>query len=234
MGAAADGSDSVASQVISEFHWPELRVLILVANRAQKETSSTDGMQRSVQTSALLSYRAAHIVEQRMQQMETALQQRDFSAFAELTMRDSNQFHATCLDTYPPIFYLNPTSQHIIHLITAVNSASPAAAPVACYTFDAGPNAVIYTMQQHLCSLIALFRLYYGREAADDWLYDPMRLAEAAEAEQQVRQDWLQAVGGEGAVKGDVKVHQLIVSRIGGGAQVTGRAHSIGQEVKAQ
>ena len=32
---------------------------------------------------------------------------RDFETFGQLTMADSNQFHATCLDTYPPIFYLN-------------------------------------------------------------------------------------------------------------------------------
>jgi diphosphomevalonate decarboxylase len=28
-------------------------------------------------------------------------------------MADSNQFHATCLDTLPPIFYLNDTSRQV-------------------------------------------------------------------------------------------------------------------------
>lgn len=38
-----------------------------------------------------------------------------------LFLQDSNQFHAVCLDTYPPIFYLNNTSKMIIQLITKYN-----------------------------------------------------------------------------------------------------------------
>jgi len=36
-------------------------------------------------------------------------------------MRDSNQFHAICLDTYPPLFYMNSTSQAIIQLVHRYN-----------------------------------------------------------------------------------------------------------------
>ncbi len=36
--------------------------------------------------------------------------------------QDSNQFHAVCLDTYPPITYLNDTSRAIIDLCTRYNS----------------------------------------------------------------------------------------------------------------
>ena len=49
-------------------------------------------------------------------------------------MADSNQFHATCLDTFPPIFYLNDTSRQIIRLVHAFNdfygevSSDPASA----------------------------------------------------------------------------------------------------------
>ena len=41
----------------------------------------------------------------------------------EITMRDSNNFHSVCLDTYPPIFYLNSTSNTIIKLISKINEA---------------------------------------------------------------------------------------------------------------
>lgn len=53
--------------------------------------------------------------------MISAIQRKDFQSFAELTMKDSNQFHATCLDTYPPIFYLNDTSQKVISLVHRYN-----------------------------------------------------------------------------------------------------------------
>jgi len=42
--------------------------------------------------------------------MEEAIKNRDFASFTQLTCTDSNQFHAVCLDTSPPIFYMNDTS----------------------------------------------------------------------------------------------------------------------------
>jgi diphosphomevalonate decarboxylase len=56
-----------------------------------------------------------------MKEMIEAVHKRDFIAFAELTMKDSNQFHATCLDTYPPIFYLNDMSRRVINLVHRYN-----------------------------------------------------------------------------------------------------------------
>lgn len=51
------------------------------------------------------------VVPKRIAQMEEAIKNRDFAEFAKITCADSNQFHATCLDTYPPIFYMNDTSR---------------------------------------------------------------------------------------------------------------------------
>ena len=56
-----------------------------------------------------------------MDEMTSAIRRKDFAAFAELTMKDSNQFHATCLDTYPPIFYLNDVSRRVINLVHRYN-----------------------------------------------------------------------------------------------------------------
>lgn len=36
-------------------------------------------------------------------------------------MQDSNQFHAVCLDTFPPLFYMNSTSQAVIELVHRYN-----------------------------------------------------------------------------------------------------------------
>ncbi|KAJ0805299.1 putative diphosphomevalonate decarboxylase [Helianthus annuus] len=54
------------------------------------------------------------VVPKRIVQMEKAIQNRDFPSFARLACIDSNQFHAVCLDTYPPIFYMNDTSHSYI------------------------------------------------------------------------------------------------------------------------
>lgn len=47
-------------------------------------------------------------------------------------MRDSNQFHAICLDTYPPCVYLNGVSHDII---TFVHNYNDAAGQVKVYNY---------------------------------------------------------------------------------------------------
>jgi len=140
-GAKEDGSDSYAAQVADENHWP-LDIFILVVNKAKKEVSSTSGMQTSVKTSDLLKIRTSTVVPERCEIFKKAIAERNFEVFAENTMKDSNSFHSICSDTYPPIFYLNETSKRIIHLIHAYNAHYGQLK--AAYTFDAGPNAVIF------------------------------------------------------------------------------------------
>jgi len=60
------------------------------------------------------------------------------------------------LDTTPPIFYLNDISRAIIRLVEELNRV--AKKTVAAYTFDAGPNAVIYYLEEHEAWIIALLK----------------------------------------------------------------------------
>ncbi|KAL2914660.1 diphosphomevalonate decarboxylase [Polyrhizophydium stewartii] len=185
MGQRDDGADSMAVQVASETHWPDMEALILVVSDARKDTGSTEGMQQTVETSTLLRERIASVVPRRMRQMTAAIHARDFDSFAELTMADSNQFHAVCLDTYPPIFYMNDISRAIIRLVTAYNrlfikpvAAADAAgdsAPAAtsrgyraAYTYDAGPNAVLYLPREHVTEVLGLVNHFFPPPAAAD------------------------------------------------------------------
>ncbi|KAM9860719.1 diphosphomevalonate decarboxylase [Aulostomus maculatus] len=162
MGHQSDGKDSLAQQVEPETHWPELRILVLVASAERKPVGSTSGMQTSVQTSCLLKHRAESVVPGRMVEMIEAVHRKDFSAFADLTMRDSNQFHATCLDTYPPIFYLNSVSHQVINVVHRYNKHYGETR--VAYTFDAGPNAVIFTLQQHIPEFVQVVRHFFPPE----------------------------------------------------------------------
>lgn len=55
------------------------------------------------------------VVPKQVADMEAAIKYHDFPSFARLACSDSNQFHALCLDTSPPIFYMNDTShRHVI------------------------------------------------------------------------------------------------------------------------
>lgn len=147
MGSAADGHDSFAEQVAPASHWPEMRALILVASSAKKGVSSTNGMQQTVATSGLFKERVASVVPVHMAAMEEAIAHKDFEKFAEVTMRDSNSFHATCADTYPPIFYMNDVSRAAVRAVELINKEAGRA--IAAYTFDAGPNAVVYYLEQN-------------------------------------------------------------------------------------
>ncbi|XP_072236566.1 diphosphomevalonate decarboxylase [Leuresthes tenuis] len=159
MGNRDDGKDSLAHQVEPETHWPQLRILVLVASAERKPIGSTSGMQTSVQTSCLLKHRAESVVPRRMVEMTEAVRRKDFPAFAELTIKDSNQFHATCLDTYPPIFYLNSVSQQVIHLVHRYNKHYGETR--VAYSFDAGPNAVIFTLQQHVPEFVRVVQHFF-------------------------------------------------------------------------
>ncbi|KAF2155694.1 MVD1, mevalonate pyrophosphate decarboxylase [Myriangium duriaei CBS 260.36] len=155
MGSADDGSDSVAVEVAPASHWPDMKAVILVASADKKDVSSTSGMQATVKTSSLFKERVEIVVPQRMSKMRAAVQERDFESFAELTMRDSNSFHACCLDTEPPIFYMNDTSRAAVRVVDAINEA--AGKKVAAYTFDAGPNAVVYYQEKDEALVAGVF-----------------------------------------------------------------------------
>ena len=165
-GCPPEWKDSMAVQIANEHHWPELRAVILVVSDAKKDTSSTSGMSTSVATSTLLSHRIAHVVPTRMKDIEQAFLAKDFTTFGELTMKDSNQFHAVCADTYPPIFYMNDISRMAVRIVHAYNAW--AGQVRVAYTFDAGPNAVLYTLDEYVVEVGALMLHYFPSPPNDD------------------------------------------------------------------
>lgn len=165
MGELADGSDSKAVEVASLDHWPEMKAAILVVSADKKDTPSTSGMQLTVHTSDLFQERITKVVPARFKQMKKSIIEKDFETFAELTMKDSNSFHATCLDSFPPIFYLNDTSKKIIKLCHSINAFYNET--VVAYTFDAGPNAVLYYLKQNEDKLFPF--LYHLFQKVSGW-----------------------------------------------------------------
>ncbi|KAH8241141.1 hypothetical protein KR026_006177, partial [Drosophila bipectinata] len=151
-GNLDSGLDSVAKQVVSSTFWPNMHVIILVVNDQRKNTGSTLGMQRSVQTSQLIQYRADKIVPERVNQLKSAIQKRDFDTFAKITMKESNQFHAIALDTYPPCVYMNEVSHAIVSFVHAFNELMGSLH--AAYTFDAGPNACLYVLKENISKVM--------------------------------------------------------------------------------
>jgi len=219
MGSSPDGSDSLAVEVAPRDHWPDIHALICVVSDDKKGTSSTSGMQRTVETSPLLQHRIKHIVPERMRLISEAIRSKDFNTFAGLTMQDSNQFHAVALDTDPPIFYMNDVSRAIIALVTEYNRVSTEnGGPLkAAYTYDAGPNAVIYAPKENIKEIVEFIIKYFPQQSP---FKDPFALfGTAGVGEGKVVSGFNTAVSkpfGVGAVK------NLIHTRVGDGPRVLG------------
>lgn len=83
-------------------HWDSLRAIIIVLNDTKKKVGSSVGMRNTVRTSSLLNSRL-EMVPKRVSELRQAIIEKNFAKLAEITMTESNQLHAVCLDTYPPL-----------------------------------------------------------------------------------------------------------------------------------
>ncbi|CCA67606.1 probable MVD1-mevalonate pyrophosphate decarboxylase [Serendipita indica DSM 11827] len=223
MGTSVTGTDSFAVQVAPAEHWSDMHALICVVSDAKKGTSSTSGMQRTVETSELLQWRIKEVVPKRMKEMQKAILDKDFDTFATITMRDSNQFHAVALDTDPPIFYMNDTSRAIVAMVTELNrvSVENGGGLKAAYTYDAGPNAVIYAREKDMKEIVNMVCHYFPLLASTQPYEDRFKLFSAGE---KVGEMPLPAGFNEGVAKvandAASSVSRLIHTRVGGGPRV--------------
>ncbi|KAM3076229.1 diphosphomevalonate decarboxylase [Clarireedia jacksonii] len=205
MGEKADGSDSVAVEVAPASHWPTMRALILVVSAEKKGVSSTSGMQITVETSELFKRRAEVVVPAAMEKMEKAIKEKDFESFAKVTMMDSNSFHAVCLDTHPPIFYLNDVSRAAIRAVEDINKA--AGKTVAAYTFDAGPNAVIYFEEENMGKVAGALKSVLS--GVDGWSSKDVEATSAEGIDERAAKTLKDGVS------------RVILTGVGGGPEVT-------------
>ena len=170
-------------------------------------------MKISTDTSKLLDYRAREIVPDHLEKMKQAVTDKDWKSLCELTMKESNSLHACCLDTYPPIFYMNETTKSIISLVHDINKSY--AEPVAAYTVDAGANCFLITKKSHLLYLLGLLQEVSGLDESN------IRFAfkDSVESEK-IHVDEFKIDKLLNPYKGKVNLHQIIVTRIGKGAHI--------------
>ncbi len=146
MGKKDDGSDSFAIQLSPASKWPDLRNVIAITSSTEKKVGSAAGMKTSAQNSSLLSARL-NGVGKRLEIVSSAIKEGNFEKMAQTIMQESNNMHAVMLDSWPPLVYMNRYSFEIIEKVLELNDSH--GHPVAAYTFDAGPNAHIYTTSKY-------------------------------------------------------------------------------------
>jgi diphosphomevalonate decarboxylase len=139
-GRQENGRDSFAEQVFPADHWPELRLLVGMVSREEKEVKSRDGMRSTVETSPY--YPAwAKDAEREVKEIVPLLRRRDLEAVGELAERNAWRMHASALGANPPLCYLKPETLHVINALREERRKGVG----IWFTLDAGPNPVLLT-----------------------------------------------------------------------------------------
>lgn len=152
-GEREDGTDSYAVQRFDAGHWPELRMVVAVVNRDEKEVKSRDGMKHTVDTSP---YYAAWVkdAEAEVPRAVEIIRRKDLEALGELSERNAWRMHSTAFAADPPLSYMAPATLGLIqHLREQRKKGMP-----VWFTLDAGPNPVLLTDAAHEVAAEALAR----------------------------------------------------------------------------
>jgi diphosphomevalonate decarboxylase len=149
-GARADGMDSYAEELSNP--WKNLCIGILEVSKGRKKTGSTDGMNRTVETSELYESWPAQ-ADCDFDELRTAIVAQDFNLLGETAENNALAMHATMLAAWPPLCYWKPQS---VALMQKVWQAREDGLELY-FTMDAGPNLKLLFLKENQSAVKALF-----------------------------------------------------------------------------
>ena len=156
--------NSFAQQLYESNYWV-LGVKLIIVNQKEKEVSSKLGMKITKETSELFKYRINFVVNNNLEKLRKSLEEKNFNDFAEVVMKDSNNFHACCRDSYPSINYLNEHSDFIMKGVMVLNKLK--GYNICSYTFDAGSNAFLIYEKKNKNTIDIFFDYIFGFKDVD-------------------------------------------------------------------
>jgi diphosphomevalonate decarboxylase len=152
-GDRADGTDSFAEQLFPPSHWPEVRMVVAVVAKEEKEVKSRDGMRHTLATSPFYAGWVED-AEQEVSRAVDAIRRRDLEGLGTISERNAWRMHATALAADPPLCYLKPKTLEVIQAIGRLRAQGVP----AWFTLDAGPNPVVLTDEKSEPTVTALCR----------------------------------------------------------------------------
>ena len=160
-GERPDGADCRARPLFPADHW-DLRLLIVHTAKGPKPIGSTDGMQRSADTSP---YYPAWVAtsEADLAAGERALAARDLEALGAAMEHSCFKMHACMLATVPPLIYWNGTTLAAIHEVWAARRAGLE----GYVTSDAGPHVKVLCRPDVAAALATRLAAIPGVHAVD-------------------------------------------------------------------
>ncbi len=150
MGQRADGMDSYAESL--DGAWPDLRVGILEVSKVRKKVGSTEGMNRTRETSEL--YEAWPKQAQcDYDELRTAIAAKDFPMLGKTAENNALSMHATMMAAWPPLCYWKPQSVSLMQKVWAAREKGLE----LYFTMDAGPNLKLLFLKENQAAVKKLF-----------------------------------------------------------------------------
>lgn len=176
-GQRADGEDSVATPILAADAWP-LSVAVAITSTAEKAIGSTEGMNRTADTSP---YQQAWIETQEadLAEARAAIATRDFERLAAISEYSCLKMHALALAAKPGLLYWNAATVAAMHVVRGLRAKG---VPVF-FTIDAGPQLKAVCLPAAAAEVAAALREVPGvLNVVETGLGGDARLLDPAEA----------------------------------------------------
>lgn len=149
-GIQADGMDCFAEPL--KFEWPELLIGLNILTTEEKQISSRQAMQRTVDSSILYANWPKKVARD-MVILRQALQVKNFSLLGGASESNALTMHATMLSSWPPICYFLPETIATMHKIWDLRNQGLE----LYFTQDAGPNLKLLFLDRDKETVLAQF-----------------------------------------------------------------------------
>lgn len=137
MGEKIDGTDSFATQLLSEEDW-QLSIISVMVEAKQKKVLSREGMKRTVETSPFYDGWLASL-EPDLLATRAAIANRTFEQLGTVLERNAMKMHATTLGANPPFMYWMSSTIEVMQAVQELREDGIQ----AYFTIDAGPNVKV-------------------------------------------------------------------------------------------
>lgn len=137
-----DDSEDYAVSLYDQDYW-DVRMLIAITSTQQKDISSTEGMNRTANTSPFYN-QWVNTQHADLSEMKLALKNKDFEKAGEITEHSCFKMHGLAMSAKPPLLYWNATTTETIQIIQELRRNG-----VPAYiTMDAGPQVKVFCLPE--------------------------------------------------------------------------------------
>jgi diphosphomevalonate decarboxylase len=156
LGTDESGYGDYAVQLYDENYW-DIRLLAAVVSEGPKETGSTEGMNRTANTSPF--YKAwVDSAPEDITLIKEALRERDFQKLGELAEHSAMKMHGLAISAHPSVLYWKPATLESIRCVWGLRKKG-----IPAYlTMDAGPQVKVITLPEYSAKVSAALRKVPG------------------------------------------------------------------------